>query len=201
MERYCSEELGLINPKIILKKIKLNSLFVVNGFPMHLTGRSNNDLLYKSAAQLVLDNADIIYLKKVYKILEEINKSKGDLRTWVPNKFDKVSSEENINLYKKLLNKYKCGVFIKRPGSQIELLENNIEYFNKISIGLQCFVLEQMVKLFSCKKVTSDFSYIRGSKKAGILKTVNKVGNFDSVQLINQSPTGLFQSSIDLKKL
>ena len=80
MERYCSEELGLINPKIILKKIKLNSLFVVNGFPMHLTCRSNNTLQFKGASQLVLDNISMEYIKRIIKYVDRMKNMNVNLK-------------------------------------------------------------------------------------------------------------------------
>ncbi len=45
-KKYCEEVLGLINPDIRLSKIKIDTLFDVDAFKMHLSGRSekNSDL-------------------------------------------------------------------------------------------------------------------------------------------------------------
>lgn len=65
--RYCEEELGLVNPDVRIPKIKINTLFDVDGFKMHLSGRSSNGLIFKGANQLVVPY-------KIEKIIKVISK-------------------------------------------------------------------------------------------------------------------------------
>ena len=48
-EKYCKEILGLIEPKVLLKQIKINTLFSLDGLYLHLSGKSGDTLLFKSA--------------------------------------------------------------------------------------------------------------------------------------------------------
>ena len=51
---YLMEERGLREPKILIKKIKIDTLFKVDGFYMWLSGRTSNQLIFKGANQLIL---------------------------------------------------------------------------------------------------------------------------------------------------
>ena len=44
--RYCEEVLGLEAPKVLISKIKIDSLFCLDGFRMHLSGRTGDQLIY-----------------------------------------------------------------------------------------------------------------------------------------------------------
>ena len=61
---FCKEKLGLMNPDIRLKKIKVNALIKVDGYPMHVSGKSGDKVRMKSAVQLCLNRKWINYIKK-----------------------------------------------------------------------------------------------------------------------------------------
>ena len=44
---YCITEYKLKNPIVIIDKIKINSLIIINGYPMYLRGYSDKRYLYK----------------------------------------------------------------------------------------------------------------------------------------------------------
>ncbi len=73
-----------MNPDVRLSKIKINTLFDVDGFKMHLSGRSSNGLLFKGANQLVVPY-------KMEKIIKVISKYCFDYKE---NK-EAVLSEKN----------------------------------------------------------------------------------------------------------
>lgn len=64
VQKYLTEVVQLCKPEIMLPKIKKYSLFKINGFPMHISGRTGNRMLFYGAGQLCLDEADVDYLKK-----------------------------------------------------------------------------------------------------------------------------------------
>ncbi|MDE6566587.1 MAG: type II CRISPR RNA-guided endonuclease Cas9 [Lachnospiraceae bacterium] len=90
--KYCEEKLELIKPKILLRKIMIDSLFDLDGFLMHLSGSyDKKNLSFKCAMQLVVDEKTHKILKNVEKfcldyqankdaiISEKLNLSDGDL--------------------------------------------------------------------------------------------------------------------------
>lgn len=63
-KNYLMENRGLTEPKILIKKIKIDTLFKVDGFYMWLSGRTENRLIFKGANQLLLLKDDMKTLKK-----------------------------------------------------------------------------------------------------------------------------------------
>ena len=68
--RYCTDVLQLKNPRILIPKIKINTLFSIDGFPMHISGRTGDNVTFKVAAQLTIDDESMRYLKSVLKLTE-----------------------------------------------------------------------------------------------------------------------------------
>ena len=62
--KYCEKELGLKEPEILIEKIKLNTLFKINGSYAWIRGRTNDRLVLCNANQLWLDNGSAKELKK-----------------------------------------------------------------------------------------------------------------------------------------
>ena len=74
---YLMEERGLREPKILIKKIKIDTLFKVDGFYMWLSGRTSNQLIFKGANQLILSKEDMKTLKKVVKYIQRQKEDKN----------------------------------------------------------------------------------------------------------------------------
>ena len=53
-QEYLVTNRKLKNPEIILPKVKIDTLFKVDGFYMWLSGRTKNQLIFKCANQLIL---------------------------------------------------------------------------------------------------------------------------------------------------
>ena len=66
------EERGLREPKILIKKIKIETFNLkYDGFYMWLSGRTSNQLIFKGANQLILSKEDMKTLKKSSEIYSE----------------------------------------------------------------------------------------------------------------------------------
>lgn len=74
--RYCEKEFGLVNPDVRLPKIKINTLFDVDGFKMHLSGRTGKQLIFKGANQLVLSEKQQLTVKKIGKYCADYKENK-----------------------------------------------------------------------------------------------------------------------------
>lgn len=77
---YCTETLGLKAPRILVDKIKINSLFNVDGFLMHLSGRTGDRLIFKGANQLCLGIKEEAYMKKIEKYVQRVKDAKRQCR-------------------------------------------------------------------------------------------------------------------------
>lgn len=197
--KYCHEEYGLTEPKVLIKKMKKNALIKLNGFPMHLRGTTGKQLSLQGAVQLCMDEEDIAYIKRIENYIERnINRSNKKENILISEKYDKLSKEKNLKLYEKLLKKHEKSIYRLRPASQVRNLQKGEETFTKLCLEEQTICLAEILKLFSCKPVTANLQSIGASAYAGNIAVNKIISSFDSAYLIHQSVTGIYQQEIDL---
>lgn len=91
--RYC-EQKGLRDPKILIPKIKLNTLFNFDGFCIYLTGY-NNDNSFKAhhAHQLCIGEENELYIRKTTKYIDKIGRELSSLKKHIENQ---IKEEESL---------------------------------------------------------------------------------------------------------
>lgn len=199
--KYCVEQLGLSEPRILMNKIKINSLIVIDGYPMHISGRQNDRLKTKNAVQLCFPQGDLLYLKKIENYVKRNIERKDKKNNLNITDFEGITKEDNLRIYDILLEKHKNKIYSNRPGNQIKCLMKGRNIFEELTVEEQCLQISEIFYLFQCKPISANLTYIKGSGKSGIMTIGKDISNFNSAKLINQSPTGLFQREIDLLKL
>ncbi|MEG1946824.1 MAG: type II CRISPR RNA-guided endonuclease Cas9 [Lachnospiraceae bacterium] len=194
---YCTKKLELSEPVIIVKKIKMQSLINVDGYFLHLTGRSGNQLIVNNAVQMCLDFQHQRYVKKIEKFLARRVESKGKLQV---NEFDEITEVENCELYEILKNKHCNTIYAKRPNPQGKTIEAGRERFTECTIEEQCYVLGQILQLTQGGNLGADLKLIGGAQKSGVMLLSKEISKYNMFTIVNQSPTGLFRQEIDLQK-
>ena len=189
LKEYCVNILGLINPDIRIRKIKLQSLVKINGYYGYISGRTDERITLRNAVMMCLTKDWIKYIKKIENI-----ESKGYIE-------DIITEEKNIKLYNILLNKHKSTIFSKRPNPVGGKLENGFEKFKKLTKEEQCKVLIQVLKLSIIGNISADLKLIGESTSTGIMRVNKKISNLDECILIYQSPAGLYERKVDLLKV
>lgn len=190
---YCQELQEMRNVRIIVPKIKKNSLFIVNGFPLRIRGESSKDLLFKGNLQLKVSTKIEKYIRNMEKYLEKNSQFAID------EKLDNISHEVADTVFDCLLEKMNTS-YLNRPSNQYHNLYKNRELFytaNNLSDKVK--FINEMITLLRCDIETkADLSFISGSVNAGSItfnkNTLSKV----KVELVNQSVTGLFENRIQL---
>ena len=195
--RYCVEKLELKNPDVRVRKIKMDSLFNVDGFRMHLSGRTGKQLIFKCAEQLVLDEESQKILKKTAKVFADYKENKN---IKISDKIE-LTDEMLIKLYELFYKKLKDTVYNIRLSTQVKTLESGKEKFEKLSLLDKCLVIEEILHLFQCQSVAANLSSIGGAATAGILVLNNEISRCGKVEIINQSITGFYEQVIDLKNI
>ena len=188
LEEYCINYLGLNEPEVLVRKIKINSLFEHNGFRMHLSGRTENRLILKCGKQLCIPWEYVSYVKKIEKFIDD-----RDARG--------ITEEENIKLYDLMIDLLKNTRYGVRLSAQIETLEQKRDRFEALPLNEQVLVLNEVLKLFQCKAISADLSRIGGPKSAGIIVQNNNVSKTTESYIVSQSITGLFEKKIDISEL
>ncbi len=188
---------GLKEPKILISKIKIDTLFNVDGFYMWLSGRTGNQLLFKCANQLLLDYNVQIILKKVIKF---VNRKKENSSFTITEK-DCIVTEDLLNLYDTFLDKIINSVYGKRLSSQIKTLTEKRDKFVGLCLEDKCTVLYEILHMFQCQSGAANLKLIDGPGSAGILVLNNNITKLNNISIINQSITGVFEKEINLGEL
>lgn len=195
--RYFAEKRNLKNPKILLKRIKTDTLFKVDGFHMWLSGRTGNQLLYKSAEQLILDKQEEQILKKVLKYVQRHKENKEIKIT----PYDNLFQEDLLHIYDVFLDKIRNTIYHVRLSAQEKTLMAKREKFIELCMEEQCIVLSEILHMFQCQSSAANLKLLGGPEKAGILVLNNNITNCGQISIVNQSPTGIYRQEIDLKSI
>lgn len=196
MRAYLKENLGLINPNILISKIRIDTLFEVNGFCMYLSGRTGNRLLFKGANQLILNSESQKVLKKVLKFAMRYSNNKNA----AISRNDELEDGALNDLYNIFYEKTANTVYNVRLEAQVKNLENGRDTFLSLSREEKCLVLAEILHLFQCNSTAANLKRIGGGASAGILVMNNNITELDDIAIIHQSPTGFYEQRIDLKK-
>ena len=196
-ERYCREVLSLKEPKIIIPRIKINSLISYNGFRMHISGRTGSRIILKNANPLVLEPLWNQYVKNISKYLERCAAAKQDLEI---TRFDGITEAENISLYNKLKSKLENSLYVIKYETVSKTLAESEYDFQKLSCSDQCRVLIQILNLFANNASIADLKLLNGKSGVGILRISKNIApeNDNKIILIHQSVTGFYEQEIDL---
>lgn len=194
---YCKTKMGLEDPKILIPHIPMNSLFSLDGFRMTVSGRTGEKLECRNAHQLVLSVEMSQYVKEVGKYSDRCKVAKTELPL---TPFDKITSEKNEALYIALVDKLRNTLFNRRYSNELQKLEKRKELFRTLSTKEQCDILLQILNLFRCNKSNVDLSLLKESNQSGKIRPTKNIDIKRSQPffLIHQSPTGFFESSVDL---
>lgn len=193
--QYCEEELELVNPDVRVSKIKIDTLFDVDGFKMHLSGRSSNGLLFKGANQLVISDQ----MQKVVKMISKYCYDYKDNKEALLSDKNRPSYDMFNELYDLLVNKLEFAVYSKRLSAQVSKLKKGKEIFDTLTDEEKCLVLIEVLHLFGCASSPANLKLINGPGHAGILIMGFDISGADRVSIINQSITGFYEQVIDLK--
>lgn len=194
---YLKEERQLSEPKILIPKIKINTLFKVDGFQMWLSGRTGNQLIFKCANQLILSKEEELILKSVIAYV----KRRKDNKNAVLGDKTTLTEELLVKLYDVFLNKLKNTVYQKRLSSQINTLESGRDKFMVLSKEDKCVVLEEILHLFQCQSNTANLTTIGGAAQSGSIKIGNNISRYKHISVIYTSPTGIFENEVDLLRV
>lgn len=196
--QYCRDFYGLKNPRILISCIKKNARMVVNGFPMHLKGRTDNRLLLQGAVQLCLNPDKVVYLKKITKYLEDNTKRKDKRALLEVKAITGITSGSNLELYDLFIDKLSNTIFQYRPANPISNLQKGREQFMNLKLEEQCVVLGEILHLFQCKPLSANLTLIGATAHTGVVKIGKEISKCNSVKLVNQSVTGIYEQVTDL---
>lgn len=186
LENYCVNQLNLVNPRICVERIKVQSLIRINGYNVYLSGRTENRYTLRNAISLYLSQDWMNYVKKIENAPLE-----GKVNR-------KITAEKNLELFDILNQKLTQTIFANRPNPIGTKLSDNRDRFEALNLNKQCKVLREILKLTTCGVTKADLSDIGLKANVGIMSIGKNITDYDEFTLIHQSPTGLYESRVDL---
>ncbi len=199
LDEYLYTNRKLCNPRVLIPKIKIDTLFCVDGFYMHLS--SNDDdrrISMKNAMQLFLDSNSYAYAKKIINYNNYISKTQSNI---LPAEFDdNISTDSNIRLLNVLIEKMLTTYKVRFADIGNEISK---EKFETLSLPEQCKILQAMFGIFKHNGTRVDLNSINSRKSAERIRLNKNISTkkITTISIINDSPTGLFRQIIDLKSL
>lgn len=182
--------------------VKLNTMFSLDGFCIYISGKSNKQLIMRSATSLSLDNTKIRYIKKLEKFEERRRQNKDYL---INEKYDKITKEKNIELYGILADKVINNTFMKLPGNPYKTVVEGKGIFESLSVEEQSMCLLNVLSILKTNRAGGcNLTSINGSAESGMVLLSANISNwkYSDVRIIDRSASGLFESvSGNLKDL
>lgn len=190
---YLKEDHKLTEPRILLE-IKTDSLLSLNGSKVFISGRDGNNILYKNANQLLLDDDECLILKAIMKF-EGRKKSEKNICI-APS--DNITEESTEKLYDAFVQKINSHVYNYIYGREAEILNKGKDKFLRLSLEEKCQLLLGISRFFNCSSSLSDLKKIGGSGSAGRIRKGKEISKLESCIMINQSVTGVFEKKVNL---
>lgn len=189
LEEYCRNKLGYEEPSVRLNKIKPYSLIKLDGCYLYLTGRTNDKLFVANGVEMKISYDWMVYIKALFK--ESQNGTINEQNSI-------ITKEQNVKIYDLLIEKHSSAMYSKRPNSVGDKLKETRDKFINLDISRQVYVIQQILQLSKLSNMGADLSDLDLAKKTGVMGTNKKINERTEFILINQSPTGLFEETIDL---
>lgn len=181
LEKYCKEVLGYGEVKILRRRLKIQSLLEVNGYRMHLSGKTGNQLILRNAMSLCLQERWTGYIKKLEKVVngEQVDKM--------------ICAESNIELYDILVDKHLHTVYAKRPNPYGDKLQKDRDNFVGLEMKEQCEALLQILQLTKIGITETNLVLIGESAHSGKMLLSKNVKAADRPAIVCQSVSGLYE--------
>ncbi|MGL4986855.1 MAG: type II CRISPR RNA-guided endonuclease Cas9, partial [Treponemataceae bacterium] len=191
---YCKEKLGLVNPCIKIAKVKMGAMICIDGFKASVTARQGSQIVIKNENQLIVSKELQDHIRAIEKFIAR--KKKNPQAQLTP--FDAITAEKNLALYDELIRKLESSIYKIKIGAQSDVLKNLRNNFIEKEVSVQASVLNEILYLFQCNRVSTNIKDINGGSQIGSLSISKNIENSKNLVLINQSITGIFESRIKL---
>ena len=204
----------LVEPKILVKKILINSLIKIGKTPCRIASKSGDSLMIAHNIQWNVDQNTINYLHLLEKYRSrQVEKKQFDFKHPLDkniNKFELnglpistesklklqvLSKEKNLQIYQKIQHQLSKEIYsgLSSLKKLRGIIGNGIEKFVELDIKSQVIVLFELINILKSNRTESDLLIIGGSKHNGNLKISKKVSKDKEIRIINQSVTGVYE--------
>ncbi len=179
-----------------MRLLKINTMFSVDGYRFCLAGASGIQIISYPFMPFSSDRKWNNYIKA----LEQLNeKFQNNSNYYYNSKNDKVTSEENIELYDLYINKLQNTIYSKRPAKAkaVDIIVNGRDKFIALNIKEQVSTLLSVHSIFGRTTNGCDLENIGGDKHSAKSCLSWNLSNwkkyYSDVRIIDCSPAGLWE--------
>ena len=115
--------------------------------------------------------------------------------------YDKLTPEENLQLYDAFTQWLTSGIYAKRLSLQGKFLLEKRDAFAALSPEAQVRQLMEILHFFQCNPVAANLSELGGAARAGLLLVSKNIDGKVPVSIVHQSVTGYFTQEVCLNDL
>lgn len=187
---YSRQIHGLVNPKIIVKKLPKNSILEFDGMRLLITGRTGPNNLYMHNYQFAVDKTHAEYIRNIKKYVTRYETKKPPV---VVSAYDKISAKGNIDLYDWLCERMRMNPYKQLFEGLIEDLETGREKFGALDVLGQSKIILEILKSFKCDRQMTNIKELNGKGTAGKIQKTSNISICQKVNVIIQSVTGLYE--------
>ena len=196
---------GLVEPNIIIPKLKVKSLVAIRGYKVWIAGVASGNRIIIHNAQQWFTNADTDnYVKQLVKLIEKDKNGGLSALEKAQEKIPLTSNrkgvtlyatkEQNMGIYEKVLETLRkdCYQGLSAVESFAIKLQEKKTLFVALTTFEQCKVLLQIIRVMKCNAEKADLTLLQdGANCGGLLmgKNITDVG----FAIIHQSPCGLVE--------
>ncbi|MBQ8885770.1 MAG: type II CRISPR RNA-guided endonuclease Cas9 [Clostridia bacterium] len=196
---------GLIEPVILVRKLKVKSLVSINGYKVWIAGvASGNRIIIHNARQWFTDSKIDLYIKQLVKLLEKDKNGKLSSAEKLLDKIPLMSNrnevklyadkEKNLALYTTIIDKLSQKTYqglssVRSFGAKLQ--EKKL-IFEDLTVFEQCKVLLQIIRVMKCNAEKADLTLLNDGANCGSLLIGKNITDID-FSIIHQSPCGLIE--------
>lgn len=195
---------GLLEPKILVPKLKIKTLVKINGYKVWIAGVTGNQIIIHNAQQWFTDGDTDNYIKQLVKYIEKDKEGKiSDEEKLQPQlslicnrKGDTLyaTKEKNLDIYKKILETLGRKTYqgLSSLKSFAEKLLTKQPLFESLATFEQVKVLLQIVRFMKCNAECADLTLLKEGVTCGKMLIGKNITDVDFA-VIHQSPCGLVE--------
>lgn len=178
------------------RPLKIKTVLQLDGVPFVLNGKSNGgrQIIVSPLAQLVVSPVRERYIKRLESYAA---KAKQNQRLRVDSEYDKITAQENIELFDILTQKMKAWPFNKYPANQADTLVKGREKFCALGESEQVNCLLNVLSILNGNG--ADLTALGGAAKAGGTLLSATISNwskdYQDIRIVDQSAAGLHRQT------
>lgn len=177
---------------------KVNTVLMLDGFRVCITGIASGGKCLR-AQGIMQFSGDKKWAKYIGKLDKYCEKVKANSKYIYDADYDKITVEENIELFDLYVQKYENSIFSMRINKPLSVLKDGRNKFASLTINEQAAVLLNIHDTFGRNSVGGvDLTRIGGVAKSAATSSFsatmsNWAKNYSDVRIVDMSPSGIWE--------